>query len=90
MEEERVEQKEVIRSKTVRRKRKKNLWKSRSTMSCSSGAASWGWAWVKRKRMTMRSLRLLGKDKYVRRGRQETSQIGHKSPPPPNSPACVA
>jgi hypothetical protein len=45
---------------------------------------------VKRMRMTMRGLRSLRKDKYIRRGRQETSQTGHKSPPSPNSPACVA
>jgi hypothetical protein len=89
MEEERVEQKEDDQEQDGEEEKEKNLWKSRSTMSYSNGAASWGWAWVKRTRMTMRGLRLLRKDKYVCCGRRETSQTGHKRPPPPSSLACM-
>jgi hypothetical protein len=45
--------------------------------------------WVKQTQMTTRGLRSLRKDKYVCCDQQETSQIGHKSPPPPSSPTCV-
>jgi len=35
-------------------------------------------------------LEVIKEGKYIRRGRQEMSQTGHKSPPPPSSQACVA